>query len=607
MSDHNDKYEEAEEADPQSQVRSIIRKLNEDAPGKEKSREVIVREDGTKVIRVTKKKRVMLSKSDKRRRGLKVAFIGLLVVICLALCCGGFFAYRMSTMSGEDYLAKQSAALKEAWGAETLICEGASIKGTEISIERLIAEFPEGSLVKRVELSKIKGQMLTKSYIIGKPCCRDITIAKTTITVNAVPPTLQMPVYQGEELWEVKNLACRDFNMNVISADGQSRLTLTSAQGYMYYPRKSRNINSITLKGGTLSMHGWKNLNLVEGTCLISRDGIESFDLLTRPEGREDNGECTLAFDGSIHVGDSLEGPFNVRARQIPLGEFTESRFSSILTANVVKAQEDNGNGMNVLLPLNAERPVFSGVFPVADITITRMPALSVICEHVPTDRRGDYLPIKISSGRLSVVRKDDGYALYIRDGEMAEADKINIRADVFVDKANALSGTFDYGIPEGLTNREYTDGLPDPVYQQIGSWCWLNTKLTGWANAPEDNASELNASKVSERAERTRIARDDEDRIDAWIRSSLDQGAAQPALPKAGNGNTPSAPAPSPAPGVSPSANSGASSDRALPAAPDSKQSPMDITEPWSDPVWGGGDMTTSPSAGNSGNLFGI
>lgn len=611
MSDQNDKYAESEGEDPQSQVRSIIRKLNEDAPGKEKSREVIVREDGTKVIRVTKKKRVMLSKRDKRRRSLKAAVVVVLVIVLLALCGGGYFAYRMSTMSGEAYLTDRTAALKEAWGAENLICEGATIKGTEMHIERLVAEFPADSLLKRIELRKIKGQLAAKSFFVGKPCCNDITIGSASVTVNGDIPTLQMPLHQGEELWEVKNVSCGDFNLAVTSDDGKTLLALSSVQGYMYYPRKSRSINSVTLRGGTLRMRGWKELRLVEGTCLISAEGIETFDVLTRPEGTSDKEDCTLAFDGSITAGSSLEGPFNVRARRIPLAEFTESRFSSVLTAMVVRPADGGPSGLRVQLPLRSERPVFSGVFPVADITITRMPALSVICEHVQADRRGDYLPIKISSGRLSVERKDGGYALYIRDGEMTESDKINIRADVFVDGSNALSGTFDYGIPEGLTNREYTDGRPDPVYQQVGSWCWLNTKLSGWANDPDDNASELNIAKAAERADRTRIARDEEDRIDAWIRSSLDSSDAKSGKQDSGSGNTPAAPSslqtPGATQGATPDASPNGASRPSLPAGSGAGEGSSGSSLPWNDPVWGGGDMTSSPASGSTGNLFGI
>ena len=69
MSDKDDKYAD-DETDGRSQVRNILSKLAEEHPSKEKKREVVVREDGTKVVRVTKKRRVMISAEEKKRRAV---------------------------------------------------------------------------------------------------------------------------------------------------------------------------------------------------------------------------------------------------------------------------------------------------------------------------------------------------------------------------------------------------------------------------------------------------------------------------------------------------------------------------------------------------------
>ena len=66
---NEDKY--TREGDDNSQVRNIINQLNNDKPSREKSREVVVRADGTKVIRVTKKRKVMVSNDEKHRRSRK--------------------------------------------------------------------------------------------------------------------------------------------------------------------------------------------------------------------------------------------------------------------------------------------------------------------------------------------------------------------------------------------------------------------------------------------------------------------------------------------------------------------------------------------------------
>ena len=65
----NEKY--TSEDDRNSQVRSIINQLNADRPSSEKSREVVLRADGTKAVRVVKKRKVMVTNEDKARRARK--------------------------------------------------------------------------------------------------------------------------------------------------------------------------------------------------------------------------------------------------------------------------------------------------------------------------------------------------------------------------------------------------------------------------------------------------------------------------------------------------------------------------------------------------------
>ena len=62
----NEKY--TSDADRVSQVRNIINQLNSERPSREKSREVVVRADGTKCVRVVKKRRVVKSQEDQNKR-----------------------------------------------------------------------------------------------------------------------------------------------------------------------------------------------------------------------------------------------------------------------------------------------------------------------------------------------------------------------------------------------------------------------------------------------------------------------------------------------------------------------------------------------------------
>ena len=79
----DDKYTREEE--DSSQVRSIINLLNGEKPSTERSREVVVRADGTKVVRVTKKRRVMVTKADKSRRARKNLLFSIIFVLLLKI------------------------------------------------------------------------------------------------------------------------------------------------------------------------------------------------------------------------------------------------------------------------------------------------------------------------------------------------------------------------------------------------------------------------------------------------------------------------------------------------------------------------------------------
>ena len=96
MGHKDDKYGEEEEN--LTQVRSIIKHLNEEKPAQERAREVVVRADGSKVVRVTKKRRVMMSSADVRRRNRKHILYLLAGCLVLLMAGGAYLLFRMSTI-----------------------------------------------------------------------------------------------------------------------------------------------------------------------------------------------------------------------------------------------------------------------------------------------------------------------------------------------------------------------------------------------------------------------------------------------------------------------------------------------------------------------------
>lgn len=585
----DDREDERDDEPGDSQVRNIIKKLNEDAPGKEKSREVIVRADGTKVVRVVKKKRVMVSRSEKRRRSLRSGILCLIILLVLGVAFGSYFAYRMSTFDAK--LIQTGEALKEAWGAESVTCSGISTDGNEFSIEQIEATFPQGHLLRKVVLSKLKGSLSARSYILGKPCSDEINIGRADISVNGDLDAMQMPLLSGEELWDIKRVNCGAVNLSILKTDNQSDsgqteiIGVEQAGAYLYYPRNNRTICSVILKGGNLKLRGMQSRQLDEATCLLSPDGIESFNIRSANPGQQDQ---YLSLRGELRNGAKLAGPYKVEAQGIPFETFTAARFENIFKAQVTLARNQGNSRIQVELPFNHTRPVFSGQFDLYDITLKGLPALSTLCKHQRTDWQNDYRVINLPDGTVTLQNKDGNLTLIARDGDMREQGKINLRFDLRLDTRNQLDGTIGYGIPESRANREYEDGLPDPVYEQQAPWCWLNTKVSGSINAPTDNSRQLDDAADPQRINRKRVNYNDH-LIDGLLQNPglLDDTRIPPSSGSSTpSSNTPSTPAPA-AP---------------TPSTPGTPAIPADLSPgDWNHPAWDSGSSTGSDNPFNS------
>ena len=506
-SKHDDRYSRGSEDD--SQVRSIIRQLNEEKPSKEKSREVVVRPDGTKVIRVVKKRKVLMTNEEKNRRSRRSFMMGLLVVLVLLGAFGAFFAIRMSSMSGESYLNEKGQELQEAWGARSVRCFGANIDGMEMEIAGIVAEFPEGSMIERVELSKVKADLDTSSFFTGVLTGDSLSIARATVQLRSDVRKLEIPLQKGDDLWKFKRISCDDFRVSVGAAgDAASPLSLQSTSAYIYHPSGNKAARVAILRGGMLRLRGWKAIEIREAKLQVTPVALEDIHLRgTTDSSRSKDGDepqSEISISGTLAEGADLQGPFMMDSDNMNFSDFTAGRFVQFFTASTVAGSRGhNKPTAQVFLPFDRERPEFRGSFRLKDIRITSLPALLLLTEHIEPDKRRQYRPPYIYSGVAQIEPSDGGLSLKVSEGDMKERDLLSLRIDLTVNAANEISGSIDYGIPAILTHVEYPDGLADPIFKDDGENAWLSTKVSGMANHPTDDSADLDQRAEEERKSR--------------------------------------------------------------------------------------------------------
>lgn len=550
MGKYDDKYNEAGEE--QTHVRSIINQLNEDHPSKEKKREVVTRPDGTKVIRVTKKRRVTVSETEKNRRSRHSFVMGLLVAFLCLLGMGAFFGFRMSVMSGEAYVAEGVEQLKQAWGATDIRVSGKGVDGGDFRLSSLVAEFPENSVIERVEISDISAELDSMSFFTKKLIGDIMKMGRVEIRLRADARKFAMPRFNGNDLWSFRRVECEEFAVRMGESLQDSPVTLRNCKAYMYYPREGEKDTCVLdVIGGSLQLAGWKTIYVQEGRFTFSPVAVEDFSVkgsTDRPTETAESKHTELVIFGRLGDGDKLAGPFSLDADNIDFADLSDNRFAQFFNARTEAVGREKAKA-HIELPLDRKAPQFSGEFAVKSVSVSGMAAQTLMTEHIDPMKRRLYLPPRVSRGMVAISHEGDVSTLTLPEDAMVERDLIALQGKVTVNGANEISGNLDYALPVLLTHVEYTDAISDPIFQDVGTNAWLRTTLSGMANQPKDNSSEIEA-KAEEarksRPERIPFSEIDVERMADQMRrekmKDVDPFAPQSNTPASPAGNTNSA-----------------------------------------------------------------
>lgn len=490
-------------------MRGIIQQLNEEKPSKEKSREVVVRPDGTKVVRVTKKRRVLVSDAEKRKAGRRSFLLILLGVFVVCFCLVAVLLFRMSLLSGEVYVQQQVDALKRAWGAEKVTLSGAGIEGTEFHLSGVVAEFPAGAMIQRVVLTDVSANLDIATFFSDALVGDKISVARAEIQVDVSADKLEIQRFQGEALWKFKRVECDDFNVKCVAPDGA--MTVANAHAYLYYPRlNDRSACALVVSGGSLQLRGMQNIRLKDAKFYIAPTGVEEFSVsgtTDRPTEAAGHAQTSLAISGRVMEGESLGGPFEFDADNMRFADFTQGRFENIFTARTLQqAIGRDHSHARILMPFRENAPVFSGEFALKDICLKGFPVENVILSHLESDKRRSYLPPVISRGHVVLGVEEDRMSLTLPEEQVVERDLLHLRGQIELSGANEISGNLDFGLPAILTHAEYADGKADPIFRESAGLAWVSVSLSGTVNLPSDNSAQLEAE--AEEARRTRPGR---------------------------------------------------------------------------------------------------
>ncbi len=564
----NDKYKQEEKA----QVRDIINKLHDERPGQESSREVVTRDDGSKMVRVVRKRRVLLTEKDKRRHSRRIFLLGVFVLLASLAGFILYFLWNLYNLSNSDSLDKLSEKLQTAFGAELVEINDIEVKGFEMQVNSVTIHFAESShsLIDRIELTGISADLLKSGVLRGVYATDSMKVNRINFVMRDDADEMRMSLPDLTEMIEIERLICPDFNLTIGDRASTSPLSIVKTELYVTRNKQTERSYTAVLDNGRFTVLNWKEFDIVDARFRVSDAGINELNMeLTIPSkstvASADAQDARMSISGAVMSGDSVYGAYNMSCNAMPLDVLTGSRlisfFTGTLKSNIVESEGNTESQMS--FSPQGGTPDSRGVFYLENVQWKGLPALSIIQSHLPADRRGNYITLSIPRAQIELNATSEKLSLQFDEEGMSEKHLITLEGSLQIDAAGNINGVLNYGLPATLMRAEYMDGVCDPIFEEKGTLAWLNTTVTGSARAPQDNAAALESSKSEERAARADQRRSLDTSVERlserYQNANATGGAPTPASPTQGVlAPTPTAPAPSvvaPAPTV-PSVN---------------------------------------------------
>lgn len=497
-----------EQSNSQSQVREIINKLNDDHPTKESSRQVVTRKDGSKVTRVTKKRRVTISEQDKARRSRRKFTLIFGAIFAFFVLFAAYLGLKLSLMGGQHYLQERSADICQALNAESIEMEGANIDGFSMKIDKLKLKYPSASPIEHVEIETISGRFDLMGLTKNKLNFELLNIAKLTVTLKSGAETIPTPATTLSSICDFTRIDCKNFNLT-IGDIYDSPISIFDTNAYLYYPDIDKSKIIFSCRGGQFVVKNWLEFNIkdlraafIDGT---RADLSADLSVLAGNESVKSTKEALVTLRAGMQDGDRFYGPYNFSCSNVSVQDLTQSRLAAFFTANTKKmsAEDDAPTQSTITFSPKAQIPSIRADLNVGDITWSNLPALQEIQKHVESAKRSLYTKLLIPYGRIQLISSPEEISLTITEGKMVEPYSISLAGQLKIDAQGLLSGTLDYGVPASLTRREYPDGLSDPIFKEEGASAWLRTKLSGTKLAPDDNSLDIHLEAEAERKNR--------------------------------------------------------------------------------------------------------
>ncbi len=458
--------------------------------------ELVVREDGSKVYRVRKRKRRSHQpKKQLEQRARRMRLIQVIAAFSLVALLGIAFLASYIYLNSSSYQKSLIDRIQTWTGAEAKISD---FRSSPISIgaSTLELSWPESSALRHLKLSGLVGDLHISSLFSEVWTGSEITALNGGTLVLAMPSGAA-PAPSGREGDCPFQFRYRIPKFNILFGDAGSPLArITGTEASLVVLDKQGSKGNLQLEGGHVAIPHWGQFGLDFASLQIEGGGVRLGNMRLLPPDRR-NSEIFIGNSSASPV--DLSGKTNhyeLRVTDVPLSLLTGPGFSAWIAgeasslpdgpAGSLSFAAGEGGGLSLKMPFRA--------LPAAEIpTASGLPMFKLIAEGLRdpwyTNPRFDL------DARGVVVREPT--AVRLEDLKLEARGYLALTGSIAVHADGRMEGMIDVGLPEVELNDA------DPSYRRVfhrreRGMAWALVRISGTRSQPQDNLALLLESSAA-------------------------------------------------------------------------------------------------------------
>ena len=496
----------ADKESPVSGADNIISHINNaHGNGVERSREVIVRPDGSKVIRVKKRRKVYRDSDEKRQLGnknfLMMICASVLVIIVAAV---GLYLFRLSSFNQDSFAEQMKQELAQAWGGEVEI-SNFSVDGREISASSIKIRFPENTCLSFVTLDQIKAEISMAGLFMGQVKGEGLNVGHARIGLRPGYATFAIPTETAALPFRFKRYTAPRFEIGYahetepyVLERAKSSFYL-SAEAYIRANVSKKNREYVLdLSNQKLKIKGWPDMVMNASSVIIDSEGIKQISMSgVLDKGRlmaNSTDAVPFQISGAMRYNTSLQHKaWTLSGRNFNLEQILGNTFTSFLKVRMGGIEGESTHEMNLAfgLPVDAtmNRPSVSGTSgTVSRVVLSRLPVMNLL--NAMTSRQGgenfvSYTSPVLTGGAFVIETDGTDMNASLKNISLTEQGLLSVLGNLYA-RGDKLSGSLELKLPS------YAVNVMPQAARQEGNEVIVKVNVSGSPQYPTDNSAAM-------------------------------------------------------------------------------------------------------------------